>query len=97
MSLLGNLFLGSTLWRHIEEIYNKTKYNTALIDVSADPHECEQCDFKSKRRFDLKRHYMHKHSLFDVTFASERCGRVFNYEASMKRHTKFCQELIPKV
>ena len=89
-------FLGSNLWRHIEEAHNKTKYNTALIDVSAYPHECEQCSFKSKRKFDLKRHYMHKHSLCDVTFACERCGKVFNYEASMKRHTKSCKSLFQK-
>ena len=45
--------LGNSLWRHIEEVHNKTKYNNAVIEVSAFPHRCDQCEFKTKRKFDL--------------------------------------------
>ena len=84
--------LRNNMWRHIEEAHNKTKYNTAFVEASAFPHGCEQCNFKTKRKDDLKRHCMHKHSLCDVTFPCERCGKVFKYEASLKRHNKTCQE-----
>lgn len=89
-------FLSTNLWRHIQEVHGKTKYNTDQIIVSSFPHECEQCDFKTKRSYDLKRHYMHKHSLVEVTFPCENCTKVFNYESSLKRHSKVCQEPIPK-
>ena len=83
------------------EVYRRgsdqDKYNSAVIGVSAFPHRCDQCEFKTKRKFDLKRHNMHKHSLCDVTFPCERCGKVFNYEASLKRHIKTCQENSPNV
>ena len=84
--------LGNNMWRHIEEAHHKTKYNTSLVEVSSFPHKCEQCAFKTKRKFDLKRHYMQKHSLCDVNFPCELCGKVFKYEASHKRHIKTCQE-----
>ena len=90
-------FLCKNLWRHIEEVHGKTKYNTDQVAVSAFPHGCEQCDFKTKRHFDLKRHYMQKHSLCDATFPCEKSAKVFKYENSLKRHTKTCQESIPKV
>ena len=87
-------FLGSNLWRHVEEVHNQTKYDTDLITVSAYPHECQECNFRTKRKFDLKRHYKHKHSLCDLSFACERCGKAFQYESSLKRHYKTCQEHI---
>jgi len=83
-------FLSTNLWRHIEEVHSKTKFNTDQTDVSAFPHGCEQCDFKTKRKYDLKRHYMQKHSLCDVTFPCEKCAKVFSYESSLKRHIKTC-------
>ena len=70
---------------------------TDITEVSAFPHGCEQCDFKTKRHFDHKRHYMQRQSLCDVTYPCEKCAKVFNYENSLKRHTKTCQESIPKV
>ena len=91
------IVLGSNMWRHIAETHNKTKYNTAVVEVSHFPHGCEVCDFKTKKKFDLKRHYKQKHSLCDVTYPCERCGKVFKYETSVKRHNKTCQENGSKV
>ena len=51
------------MWRHIEEVHDKTRSNTDKIDVTSYPYDCEQCSFSSKRKFDLKRHVMVKHSL----------------------------------
>ena len=68
-------FVCKNLWRHIEEVHGKTKYNTDKTKVSAFPHRCEQCNFKTKRKFDIKRHYMQKHSLCDVTFPCEKVLR----------------------
>ena len=89
-------FLSTNLWRHIEEVHCKTKYNTDQIEVSAFPYRCEQCDFKTKRKFDLKRHCMQKHSLCDVTFPCVKCAKIFKYESCLKRHNKTCLESIPK-
>ena len=76
------------MWRHIEEIHGKTKINTAVVDVSAYPYNCDSCTFRTKRKHDLKRHVMQNHSLVEAMFLCEVCDKTFKYESSMKRHAK---------
>ena len=76
--------------RHLLEVHHKTKINTDIIVVSSHPFKCEICDFSCKRKHDLKRHNMQKHSLCDLTFSCEHCNKTFKYEASVKRHAKNC-------
>ena len=80
------------MWRHLEEVHNKTKINTDMIHVSAYPHNCDQCTFRTKRKFDLKRHVMQKHSLCKMTFPCEICGKEYRYKASLDRHVKSHQD-----
>ena len=76
------------MWRHIEEVHNKTKVNTKIVSVSAYPHKCDQCDFSSKRKHDLKRHVMQKHSLCQLSFNCNTCGKSYAYKGSLERHMK---------
>ena len=76
--------------RHVEEVHNKTKINTDMMEVSAYPYQCDQCGYSSKRKHDLKRHKMQKHSECDASFPCEQCGKSFKYEASLKRHGVAC-------
>ena len=69
-------FIGSNFWRHIEEVHNKTKYYTALTEVSSFPHVCEL-----KENLTLKDTICK--SLCDLTFPCEKCGKVFHYENSL--------------
>ena len=76
------------MWRHIEEVHDKTRINTDKIDVTSYPYDCEQCSFSSKRKFDLKRHVMVKHSLCQVSFSCDICGKEYRYKGSLDRHAK---------
>ena len=77
--------------RHLEELHGKTRVNTDMIEVSAYPHLCDQCTFSTKRKHDLKRHKMQKHSKCDVLFSCEQCGKGFKHESSLRRHNIFCK------
>ena len=76
------------MWRHIAEVHDKTKLNTDKIQVTAYPYHCEQCSFSSKRKFDLKRHVMVTHSLCQVSFFCDTCGKEYRYKGSLDRHAK---------
>ena len=77
--------------RHLEEVHGKTKINTDMTEVSAYPHLCDQCTFSTKRKYDLKRHKMQKHSECNVSFPCEQCGKGFKNESSLRRHNIFCK------
>ena len=39
----------------------KTQLNTDMVEVSNNQYECEQCTYKTTRKFDLKHHKIKKH------------------------------------
>ena len=59
------LVTSKNMWRHIEEIHGKTNMDTAVVDVSAYPYNCDSCNFRTKRKHNLKRHIMQNHSLME--------------------------------
>ena len=63
-----------------------------MIAVIAYPHACEQCSFRTKRKYDLKQHKMQQHSLCELTFPCEVCGKAFKYQTSVKKHVKKCKD-----
>ena len=76
------------MWRYIAEVHDKTKMNTDKIKMTAYHYNCEQCSFSSKRKFDLKRHVMVMHSLCQVSFSCDTCGKEYRYKGSLDRHAK---------
>lgn len=90
--LCEKTFLAKNLRRHLKEVHYKTKINTDMIAVIAYPHACEQCSFRTKRKYDLKQHKMQQHSLCELTFPCEVCGKAFKYQTSVKKHEKKCKD-----
>ena len=78
----------SNYFRHMGEVHNKTKYDTELIDVPSRPYNCEHCNYNTKRKHDLKRHVMKKHSDVQLSFPCQLCDKTFGYESNMVRHMK---------
>ena len=79
------------LWSHMKEVHKLTNSNTAKAEVLVYAFKCEMCSFSTKRKHDLKRHVMRKHSDVDVSFLCALCDKTFQYEQSLKKHMK-CHE-----
>ena len=58
------------LWSHMKEVH---KLTNSLVFA----FKCELCSFISKRKHDLKRHVMRKHSEVDVSFPCALCDKTF--------------------
>ena len=88
----------SKVKRHIlsihkaESLHDTNDENKSLTPLSNESNEIikKQCHYCEKTLLGNNL-WRHKHSLCDVTFPCERCGKVFNYEASLNRHIKTCQ------
>ena len=79
------------LLSQMKEVHKLTNYNTAKAEVLVYAFKCEMCSFSIKRKHDLKRHVMRKHSDVDVNFLCALCDKTFQYEQSLKKHMK-CHE-----
>ena len=79
------------LLSQMKEVHKLTNYNTAKAEVLVYAFKCEMCSFSTKRKHDLKRHVMRKHSDVDVSFLCALCDKTFQYEQSLKKHMK-CHE-----
>ena len=55
-------------WSHRKDVDKLTIYNTSKAEILVYAFKCEMCSFSAKRRYDLKRHVMQKHSKVDVSF-----------------------------
>ena len=71
------------LWSHMKEVHKLTNSNTAKAEVLVYVFKCEMYSFISKRKHDLKRHVMRKHSEVDVSFQCALCDKTFQYEQSL--------------
>ena len=77
-------------YNHKGEVHGKeTRFNTRKKTVKSYPFKCEECEFFTKRKFDLKVHKQNKHSV-DVQFPSNVCTKTFKYQASLKMHMTKC-------
>lgn len=77
--------------RHKGEVHGKeTRFNTRKKTVKSYPFKCDECEFFTKRKFDLKVHKQNKHSGVDVQFPCNVCTKTFKYQASLKVHMKKC-------
>ena len=72
----------------MSDVHNVTKYDTDLINVPARPYNCNHCSYNTKRKHDLKRHVMKKHSDVQLSFPCQLCDKTFGYEKNMVRHMK---------
>ena len=79
------------LLSHMKEVHKLTNYETAKAEVLVHAFKCEMCSFSTKRKHDLKRHVMRKHSDVDVSFLCALCDKTFQYEQSLKKHMN-CHE-----
>lgn len=70
------------LWSHMKEVHKLTNSNTAKAEVLVYMFKCEMYSFISKRKHDLKRHVMRKHSEVDVSIQCALCDKTFQYEQS---------------
>ena len=70
------------LWSHMKEVHKLTNSNTAKAEVLVYVFKCEMYSFISKRKHDLKRHVMRKHSEVDVSIQCALCDKTFQYEQS---------------
>ena len=61
----------------MKEAHKLTNSNTAKAVF-----KCEMYSFISKRKHDLKRHVMRKHSEVDVSIQCALCDKTFQYEQS---------------
>ena len=79
------------LLSQMKEVHKLTNYNTAKAEVLVYAFKCEMCSFSTKRKHDLKRHVMRKHSDVDVSFLCALFDKTSQYEQSLKKHMK-CHE-----
>ena len=64
-----------------------TNYNSAKAEVLVYAFKCEMCSFCTKRKYDLKRHVMRKHSDVDVSFLCTLCDKTFQQAGAELGHT----------
>ena len=77
-----------SLARHLQEIHFRTNFNTDKISVPVYAFECEHCDYKAKRKENLKIHMKNKHSDNKKNIPCEKCGKEFSNTQNMRRHAK---------
>ena len=87
-SKCGRIVKRNNYSRHMSDVHNVTKYDTDLISVPARPYNCSHCSYNTKRKHDLKRHVMKKHSDVQLSFPCQLCDKTFGYEKNMVRHMK---------
>jgi hypothetical protein len=71
------------LYRHISNVHN-------LLPSS---YQCDKCDFKTKRKCELKIHKEHKHSPgIEMVFPCNKCEKTFKYKKTRTRHEKIAHD-----
>ena len=76
--------------RHNTEVHDiEVKLNLNMVEVPVYLYQCDECQFKSKRKYDLKIHKEHKHSPgVTIIFACGYCSKTFSYNSSLNFHIK---------
>ena len=76
--------------RHNTEVHDiEDKLNLNMVEVPVYLYQCDECQFKSKRKYDLKIHKEHKHSPgVTIIFACGYCSKTFSYKSSLNFHIK---------
>ena len=71
------------LYRHFSDVHN-------LLPSS---YQCDECDFKTKRKYHLKIHKEHKHSPgIEMVFPCNKCDKTFKYKKTRTRHEKIAHD-----
>ena len=79
--------------RHLPEVHDEeTRLNLEKTRVMVYEYKCDECDFRTKRKYLLDYHKQRKHSQDVPSFKCENCNKTFSYRSSLNRHKKSCHK-----